>query len=113
MALVLLFSITYGFFSSGYSATWGGIIKEMERDAAQRNEAPDPGLVYGLLNAARGVEYVSGDLASVPLLKTGASMSRTGTVGYTTEYGPLIIFTGLASSFGGWSLAWKYCKLCR
>ncbi|KAF2103041.1 MFS general substrate transporter [Rhizodiscina lignyota] len=113
MALLLCFSIIFGFFSSAYSATWGGMIKEMEHEAVQRNEALDPGLVYGLLNGARGVGYVSGGLASVPLLKTGANMSGTGRFGYATEYGPLIIFTGLVSSFGGWSLVWKCYKMFR
>lgn len=115
MALVLLFSIIFGFFSSGYSATWGGMIKEMEQEAARRNEALDPGLVYGLLNGARGVGYVSGGLASVPLLKTGTNVGglKMGNIGYDTEYGPLIIFTGLVSSFGGWSLVWRCYKWCR
>ncbi len=37
----------------------------------QRNEAVDSGVLYGLLNGARGIGYVAGGLASVPLLKAG------------------------------------------
>ena len=107
MALLVLFSITFGFFAGGYSATWGGVINELEREAAQRNEAVDTGMLYGLLNGARGVGYVSGGLAGVPLLKAGGSISIGG-FGYGTTYGPLIVFTGFSSVFGGWGLLWKW-----
>jgi predicted MFS family arabinose efflux permease len=110
LALLVLFSITFGFFAGGYSATWGGVINELEREAAQSNEAIDVGMVYGLLNGARGIGYVGGGLASVPLLKAG-STSLMGSFGYGTSYGPLIIFTGLSSVFGGWGLFWKWKKL--
>lgn len=109
-ALLVLFSITFGFFAGGYSATWGGIINELEREAAQRNEAVDPGMVYGLLNGTRGIGYVSGGIAGVPLLRAG-SRSSVGSFGYGTAYGPLIIFTGLSSAFGGWGLLWKWKQL--
>ena len=110
MALLVLFSITFGFFAGGYSATWGGVINELEHEAAQRNEAIDTGMLYGLLNGARGIGYVSGGLAGVPLLKAGSTRS-VGSFGYGTTYGPLIIFTGLSSVFGGWGLLWKWKKL--
>lgn len=110
MALLTVFSMTFGFFAGGYSATWGGIINEMEREAAERNEAVDTGVLYGLLNGARGIGYVSGGLAGVPLLKAGVSSSMEG-FAYATEYGPLIVFTGLCSIFGGWSVVWRRSKI--
>jgi hypothetical protein len=110
LALLILFSITFGFFSSGYSSTWGGVLNDLEREASQSNEAIDTGLLYGLLNGARGIGYVSGGLASVPLLKAGSSSALRG-FAYGTSYGPLIIFTGLSSVFGGWGLLWKWKKL--
>jgi MFS family permease len=110
LALLILFSITFGFFAGGYSATWGGVINELEQEAAQRNEAIDTGMLYGLLNGARGIGYVSGGLAGVPLLKAG-SMTSIGKFGYGTTYGPLIIFTGLSTIFGGWGLLWKWKNL--
>lgn len=60
IALLILFSITFGFFSSGYSATWGGMLNELEQEAAERNEAIDSGMVYGLLNVSnlRASPYV-------------------------------------------------------
>lgn len=76
----------------------------MESEAAERNEAIDSGMVYGLLNGARGVGFVGGGLAGVQLLKAGNSIARFG---YDTRYGPLILYTGLATAFGGWSVAFK------
>lgn len=109
LALLVLFSIVFGFFAGGYSATWGGVINELEREAAQSNEAIDTGMLYGLLNGARGIGYVSGGLIGVQLLNAGSTSSLRG-FGYGTSYGPLIIFTGLSSVFGGWGLLWKWKK---
>ncbi|KAJ4371279.1 hypothetical protein N0V83_004496 [Neocucurbitaria cava] len=106
IALLILFAITFGFFASGYSATWAGVMNDMEEDAAQRNEPLDSGVLYGLLNGARGIGYVAGGLVSVPLIKAGSNASM-GRFGYGTTYGPLIIFTGLALAFGGCGLAFS------
>lgn len=110
MVTLTLFSITFGFFSGGYSATWGGIIKQLEREAAERNEAIDTGVVLGLFNGARGIGYVGGGIAGVQLLKAGTA-SMLGNSGYATAYRGLIIFTGVTSVFGGWSLIWRCKKL--
>jgi MFS family permease len=112
MALLVLFSIIFGFFAGGYSSTWGGIINELEHEAAQNNEAIDLGMLYGLLNGARGIGFVGGGLAGVPLLKAGSN-SSLGHFAYGTTYGPLIIFTGLSTIFGGWSMLWKWKKVLR
>jgi hypothetical protein len=86
----------------------------MEREAAERNEAVDTGVVYGLLNGARGIGFVGGGLAGVQLLKVGSATSiGSGDSGYGTEYGPLILFTGLSSIFGGWSVLWRCKQLFR
>lgn len=110
IALLVLFAITFGFFASGYSATWGGVMNDVEEDAANRNEAIDSGVLYGLLNGARGIGYVGGGLVSVPLIKAGNTASM-GQFGYGTTYGPLIVFTGLSLAFGGcgavFSPKWK------
>lgn len=105
--LLVMFAITFGFFASGYSATWGGIITDIENDAAQTNEAVDSGVIYGLLNGARGMGYVAGGLVSVPLIQAGGTTS-VGHFGYGTTYGPLIIFTGLSLTFGGSGLAFRW-----
>ena len=110
MALLVLFSISFGFFAGGYSATWGGVINEMEREAADHNEAVDSGVLYGLLNGARGLGYVSGGVAGPALLSSGSAIGL-GDLGYKTEYLPLIIFTGLSTGLGGWSVLWQMKKL--
>lgn len=112
LALLVLFAVTFGFFAGGYSATWGAVLNEMEREAVQKNEAIDTGMIYGLLNGARGIGYVSGGLAGVPLLKAGSTISLGG-FGYSTTYGPLIIFTGLTSAFGGLGMIWRCKKILR
>lgn len=106
IGLLVMFAITFGFFASGYSATWGGIMNDMEKDAAERNEAIDSGMLYGLLNGARGIGYVSGGLLSVPLIKMGSN-NPVGRFGYGTTYGPLIMFTGLSLIFGGSGLVFR------
>ncbi|KAF2227183.1 putative monocarboxylate transporter [Elsinoe ampelina] len=103
MVLLSLFAAIYGFFAGGYSATWGGMIKEMEQESADRNEAVDSGVVYGLLNGARGVGYTAGGLIGVQLLKVGEDSNMVG-AGYGSIYGPLIIYTGLATVCGGWGV---------
>jgi MFS family permease len=108
LGLLCTFAVVAGFFAGGYSATWGGIIKEMEVRAAEKNEAIDTGMVYGLLNGARGIGYVGGGLAGVQLLKAGNG-SNIGRFGYGTAYGPLIVYTGLSMLMGGAGIVLR-CK---
>lgn len=107
IGLLIVFSMTFGFFSSGYSATWGGMLKQIERESAERNEAIDPGMLYGLLNGVRGVGYAGGGIAGVGLLKAGTILSSQR-FGYGTSYGPIILFTGVSSLFGGWVVLWRW-----
>ncbi|KPM38130.1 Versicolorin B synthase [Neonectria ditissima] len=101
--VVLVFAIFFGFFAGGYSATWGGITKELEHEAEKHNETIDSSLTYGLLNGARGIGFVSGGLVSIPLLNSGDT-GWGGRFGYGTKYGPLMVFTGIAVAFGGLGL---------
>lgn len=106
VTLLIVFSMTFGFFSSGYSATWGGMLKQMESESADRNEAVDPGMLYGLLNGVRGIGYASGGLAGIELLKAG-SASVDSRFAYGSPFGYLIIFTGISSLLGGWVILWR------
>ncbi|GAM83355.1 hypothetical protein ANO11243_013420 [Dothideomycetidae sp. 11243] len=110
LVLLVLFSIVYGFFGGGYSATWGGVMKDMEKESADHNEAIDTGVVYGLLNGARGIGYVGGGLIGVQLLKAGDG-HPLGKFGYGTSYGPLILYTGLSTFLGGWAVFFKWRRL--
>jgi len=104
--LLVSFAIGYGFFASGYSATWGGWIKDLEAEAARNNEAISSGMVYGFMNGARGIGYVVGGLSGVELLNAGAVIDNTRWA-LGTQYGALILFTGICSIFGGWGVLWR------
>lgn len=112
LGLLVVFSVTFGFFAGGYSATWGGMLKQLERESAERNEAVDSGMLYGLLNGVRGIGYASGGFAGVGLLNAGATITETGIspsrFGYGTLYGPVIVFTGITSLLGGWVVLWGW-----
>lgn len=106
--VLIAFSIGYGFFAGGYSSTWGGWIKDFEKEASENNEAINTGMIYGLLNGARGIGYVTGGLAGVELLEYGAVGSDKWA--YGTKFGAIILFTGVCSVFGGWSILWSGCS---
>lgn len=105
-ALLIVFSILYGAFAGGYSSTWGGWLKELEREAAANNEAINIGMIYGLFNGARGVGYVVGGLSGVELLAAGAVVQGKA-LAFGTRYGALIVFTGVCSCLGGWATVWR------
>ncbi|KAF4956617.1 hypothetical protein F66182_18350, partial [Fusarium sp. NRRL 66182] len=58
VALLTLFSVTYGFFAGGFSSTWSGVMNEVKR----ANPGMETGLVFGLLAGGRGI----GNVISVP-----------------------------------------------
>ncbi|KAK8133302.1 hypothetical protein PG999_001475 [Apiospora kogelbergensis] len=109
LGLLVVFSVVFGFFSGGYSATWGAMLKQLEGESAARNEAVDPGMLYGLLNGVRGIGYASGGFAGVGLLNAGMGMAAAAPrSGYGTSYGPIILFTGITSLLGGWVVLWRW-----
>ncbi len=62
-------------------------------------------MLYGFMNGARGIGYVVGGLSGVELLKVGPVQgSQERALG--TKYGALILFTGISSALGGWSIIW-------
>ena len=66
----------------------------------QKVRGTDAGLVLGFLSAGRGVgNVVSGPISGALLL--GGAMGRWG---YSSEYGPLIVFTGVTVFCGGVSI---------
>ena len=105
-----LFSAVYGFFAGAYSATWGGVLKEVEREAVSHNEAVDTGVVYSLLNGGRGLGFVVGGVAGIELLKSGAAQ-HSSKWGYGTDYSFIILYTGVSAVIGGWSILWKLGKV--
>lgn len=101
ITLLILFALIYGFFAGGFSSTWPGILQELKRE----EEGVDTGLIMGLLLGGRGIgNVISGPLSSA-LLSEGGFGGRNW--GYGTEYGGMILFTGLTALFGGWGWMWK------
>ncbi|KAJ5372819.1 hypothetical protein N7517_004825 [Penicillium concentricum] len=109
IALLTIFSITYGFFAGGFSSTWSGVITQIKRDSS--SPSLDTGLIFGLLAGGRGIgNVISGPLSTV-LLQSGSlgdSGGLGGNTGYETQYGTLILFTGITAFFGAWSWMWRY-----
>lgn len=104
-ALLALFSISYGFFAGGFSSTWSGVLVQVKQDSPSL----DTGLVFGLLAGGRGVGNVISGPLSTALIQGGAL--GKGDVGFTTQYGTLILFTGITAFLGGWSWIWKYLSV--
>lgn len=108
LALLTLFSISYGFFAGGFSSTWSGVITQIKRDSSPSLET---GLVFGLLAGGRGIGNVISGPLSTMLLRQGSVSDLYGHfagTGYATQFGPLIIFTGVTAFFGAWSWMWRY-----
>ncbi|KAL3422235.1 hypothetical protein PVAG01_06391 [Phlyctema vagabunda] len=104
MALLSIFAIIYGFFAGGFSSSWSGTLQEIKRE----DSGVDTGLIMGLLLGGRGLGYVLSGPASGALLSD--AWSTSGHWGYETQYGPMIICTGITAAFGGWSWIWKMMK---
>ncbi|KAA8650628.1 hypothetical protein EYZ11_002742 [Aspergillus tanneri] len=109
IALLTLFSITYGFFAGGFSSTWSGILTEVKREVPSL----ETGLVFGLLAGGRGIGNVISGPLSTALIKRGSVVGdERGKIGYTTEYGALILFTGVTAILGSWSWMWNHLRGC-
>lgn len=105
IALLSLFSLTYGFFAGGFSSTWSGVLRELKR----QSPALDTGLIFGLLAGGRGIgNVISGPVSGLLIQGKGGSSLSGG--GYSTEYGPLILFTGVTAALAGYNGAWRMMK---
>ena len=101
IALLSVFAIFYGFFAGGFSSTYPGILHEMRKE--DRNV--DTGLVMGLLLGGRGIGFLMSGPVSGGLMKS--ALGEGGTLGYDTQYGPIIVATGVTALFGSWGWMWK------
>lgn len=100
LIVLVFFAMGYGFFAGSFSSTWSGVLTELQ------NEAPslDTGLVFGLLAGGRGIGNVISGPLSVALMAHAGSNGQGEAWGYSTQYGPVIIFTGVTAVLGG--LGW-------
>jgi MFS family permease len=99
IAPLYVFSLLYGMTAGAYSTNWGGIIKEIQKN----DEGTDANLVFGLLAAGRGVGSIISGPLSESLLADGKVWMDTASSAYSSEYGPIIIFSGCTALVGGFS----------
>ena len=91
------FSIVYGFFAGAFSTSYGAIMREVKAD----NSHADPGIIFGMLAAGRGIgNIVSGPLSEA-LLANGSAWKGSARLGYGTSFGGLIVFVGMTAVFSG------------
>ncbi|KAF7195815.1 MFS transporter asaE [Pseudocercospora fuligena] len=100
IAPLFIFSLLYGLTASAYSTSWGGVIKKVQR----RHEGTDANLVFGLLAAGRGVGSIISGPLSESLLASQRMWQNAATSAYSSQYGPIIIFSGTTALVGG--LSW-------
>ena len=95
--VLYLFSILFGIFAGGYTASWTGCITEVKK------ANPDTAItvVIGAMSAGRGFGCVLSGPLSEYLLSLGTSEAAGA---YGTRYGSLILFTGLTALLGSFGL---------
>ncbi|CAG8207252.1 unnamed protein product [Penicillium salamii] len=97
-----VFAILYGIVAGSASATWPGIIKVV-RNA---DETAPGGLLLGILTASRGVGSIVCGPISAALIDTKWPWAGSPAgMGYGTNFGGLIVFTGVTASFGALGFA--------
>ncbi|KAM0321261.1 hypothetical protein ACHAPQ_009528 [Fusarium lateritium] len=102
LANLVVFVVLYGFFAGGFSSTWSNMSADIQKD----DSAADSALIFGMLMGGRGVGFVVAGPLSGVLLQAKAVLSDEA-LGYATQYGPMIICTGVTAVFGAWAPMWK------
>jgi MFS family permease len=94
---LLSFCILYGLFAGSFSSTYPGIMMAVKKT----NASTDSTMVFAALAAGRGI----GNVLCGPLSEALVRAGDVGTEGlYGTEYGPLVLFTGVSALLGGVSV---------
>lgn len=106
VGVLVAFTLLYGFFAGGFSSTWSGILHEMKR----RDGAIDTGLIFGMLLGGRGVGFVLSGPVGGALLEADGRFEAGDFTGFATQYGPMIVYTGLTAILGAWGWFWTMGK---
>ncbi|KAF4994092.1 hypothetical protein FGRMN_6007 [Fusarium graminum] len=106
ISTMVVFVILYGFFAGGFSATWSAALQEVKGD----NELIDSSLVFGMLLGGRGLGFVVAGPLSGALISAGNSVAAGESLGYATQYGPMILCTGITAVLGAWA---PICKIAK
>lgn len=104
--LLIIFALAYGISAGGFSSTWPGVIREIQK----KSPGAEMGTLFGLLAAGRGVGAVASGPISEALL-ANQSWRGAAALGYGTGYGGLIVFTGVSALCGGLSFVGRRAKM--
>ena len=105
--MLYIFALVWGTFGGGFSATWSGYPAALKRQDPSAHI--DTGLVVAFMAAGRGVGAVVTGPLSQSLLEHG--WKAHAAFAYGTAYGALIIFSGVAATFGGMACVGRMFKL--
>ena len=94
LAPLLAFSVMYGLFAGSFANTWPGILREVQQKTGQMEGS----MMFSFLCLGRGV----GNVISGPVSEALIQVGDLGGAGlYGTQYGGLVLFTGLSAALGG------------
>ena len=93
---VYVFPLVYGVFAGGYSSTWTGCATEIQ----MQHPGSEVAVIMGIMAAGRGLGCLLGGPVSEKLLSFGVWRGAFEGA-YGTQYGTLIVFTGVTAVFGG------------
>lgn len=110
LSVLAIFAVLYGFFAGGYSSTWAGILRAVQR----ADSRTDTGLVFGMLMGGRGLGFVLSGPISGWLLDAGSSHAdSTGAMqpspsgsSFTSKFGPIVVWAGVTALLGAWGWVW-------
>lgn len=104
--VLVAFAFLYGLTAGGWASMYLGMTKETVAHAA----GADAPTVFGWLCAGRGIgAIICGPLSEILIGKHVASRSP----GYRTEYGTLIVFTGVSALCGGLTFVGKRLQVVK
>lgn len=92
-----IFSLLYGVTAGGYSTSWSGMTKEIQRQSS----GADANMLFGVLAAGRGVGSIASGPLSEALLTAGSTSRGEAMLAYGSNYGALISFAGCTALMGG------------
>jgi MFS family permease len=94
LPLLLVFCAVYGLFAGSYSTTYPGVMKVLK----DNEQSTDSMMVFAVLAAGRGI----GNVACGPMSEALLGVGEFGGRGlYASDYGPLVLFTGISAALGG------------
>lgn len=99
LAPLYVFCLFYGLFAGSFTSTWPAIVNEVKK----KNSYVEPSIVIGMLSTGRGIgNIISGPLSGALLAQR--PWQQIASKAYSSEYGPMIVFTGVSALLGGFGV---------